>query len=189
MRQLSGASGMALLAPVTMIGALAVLALGGSFGGLGALGQLVSGPAVPPGSAAAGGRTPHLSSPALPVVPAGRRGARTAARIPTRAVARAPVHARSHLSHARGGRQLLAPSGHGTTGAPPKLPPPPSSPAPPVSAPTPPPATGPVVSLVNQVVALGVSVTSQLPAPLSALGTGLLDSVGQTVDGLLTPPS
>jgi len=48
-RQLYGASGAAVLAPATIIAAVAVLAVGGGFPGLGPLGQLFAVPAVPAG--------------------------------------------------------------------------------------------------------------------------------------------
>jgi hypothetical protein len=37
------------------------------------------------------------------------------------------------------------------------------------------------------VVAIGVSVTSKLPGPLGAIGTGALQSLGQTLNTLLAP--
>jgi hypothetical protein len=46
-----------------------------------------------------------------------------------------------------------------------------------------------VGAIVNQVVGLGVSVTSTLPAPVAAIGTGALQAVGQTLNTLLAPGS
>jgi hypothetical protein len=46
-RQLYRASGAALMVPASVIASLAVLALAGGFGRLGALGQALSGPSVP----------------------------------------------------------------------------------------------------------------------------------------------
>ncbi|MFL5830365.1 MAG: hypothetical protein ACJ76X_10640 [Solirubrobacteraceae bacterium] len=46
-RKLFGASGVALLVPGAMVGALAALVLAGGFGRLGTLGQAFSGPAIP----------------------------------------------------------------------------------------------------------------------------------------------
>jgi hypothetical protein len=182
----------ALLAPVTMIGVLVVLALGGGFGGLGALGQLVSGPAVPAGTNVPGGRAGSGSSTqVLPVVPASTAAALVGTRAPTRVAVTSPGVGRAGgsaggSSHAGSGGQRVSPApGHGAT--PPVSAPAPTPPGPPVSTPSP--APGPVPALVNQVVAVGVSVTSKLPAPLAAIGTGALESVGQALNSLLAPHS
>jgi hypothetical protein len=199
-RQLYGAWGVALLAPVTMIAALVVLVLGGGFGGLGALAQLVSGPAVPVGSTVAstvaGGK--HRTAPlVLPVVPAAPAPTST----PTRVAATSPapaVRPGRGGSPARGGTgQGVSPGGgHGapspTTGAPgtPGAPAPPTPSPAPTPTPTPSPSpVAPLPALINGVVGVGVSVTSALPGPLGTLGTGLLQSLGQTLDQILTPPS
>ncbi|MEA2196597.1 MAG: hypothetical protein QOJ25_648 [Solirubrobacteraceae bacterium] len=195
--QLYGAWGVALLAPVTMIAALVVLAIGGGFGGLGALGQLVSGPAVPVGSSAAGGasigQAKHRTTPlVLAVVPAPSATART------RAPATSPAGAvRPGAGGSPGGggtvQRVTPRGGHGAPGptriAPPgKLPTPTPTPAP-TPSPTPAPPVAPLPALVNQVVAVGESVTSKLPGPVGALGSGVLQSLGQTLDQLLTPPA
>jgi hypothetical protein len=175
-----------------MIAALIVLALGGGFGGLSALGQLVSGPAVPvsatAGATGPGTRASHRTAPlVLPVVPA----APATARAPTRLAATSPrpgVRPGASGSSA-GGRtiQRLAPGGR--SAAPPVTPPPARTTQPP-PPPTPTPApVAPLPALVNQVVAVGVAVTSKLPDPVGALGTGVLQTLGQTLDTLLTPPS
>jgi hypothetical protein len=191
----------ALLAPVTMIAALVVLALGGGFGGLGALAQLVSGPAVPVGStlgaAAAGGSAKHRTAPlVLPVVPTAPAAAPAGTRVAATSPA-PPVRPSGGGTPARGGsgQRVSSGGGHGapTAGAPGKTGPPPPT-APPTSAPTPTPTpapapVAPLPALVNGVVGVGVSVTSKLPGPLGTLGTGILQSLGQTLDQLLTPPS
>jgi hypothetical protein len=188
-RQLYGAGSVALLAPVTIIAALVVLALSGGFGGLGALGQLLSGPAVPVASSAViGGRSaPVTAAPPLPIVPASPVArhvtARPAPRLAPSAGSRAPA-SRARAHHA--GRGQLVSTGHGSP-APSPVHRQPAPPAPPVSPPPTAPAPGPVASIVNQVVAVGVSVTNTLPAPLAGLGTGVLESLGQTLDGLLAP--
>jgi hypothetical protein len=192
-RQLYGAWGVALLAPATMIAALAVLALSGGFGGLSALGQLVSGPAVPVGANASAGRTAPATGPQLlPVVPASAPTAGAATRAATRVAAVSPGVTRpggaggGRSRTGGGGQRVGSGGGHGAT-QPVAGPPPTTQPAPPVGTPSPPPATGPVPALVNQVVAIGVSVTSKLPAPLAAIGTGALQSLGQTLNTLLAP--
>jgi hypothetical protein len=196
-RQLYRAWGVALLGPVTMIAALAVLALGGGFGGLSALGQLVSGPAVPVGSsspgASPGARTATRLLPVVPASPAAAPAA-TAARTRVAAVTPRlgrPVGAGGSRSHPGSPGRAGVGSGGGHASAPPVSGPPrtPTQPAPPVTPPSAPPASGPVPALVNQVVAVGVSVTSQLPAPLAAIGTGALESVGQTLNTVLAPLS
>src|SRR5436305_12841431 len=47
LRELSGASGVALVVPATIVVALALLGIAGGFGGLSALGQALAGPSVP----------------------------------------------------------------------------------------------------------------------------------------------
>lgn len=191
---------MALLAPVTMIAALVVLALGGGFGGLGALGQLVSGPAVPVGSTVGStlvlGSAKHRTAPlVLPVVPTAPAAAPAGTRVAATAPASA-VRPRGGGSPTGGGTgQGVSPGrGHGgtpPTGAPPSTGAPPAQPTP-TPSPTPTPAPSPVAplpALVNGVVGVGVSVTSKLPGPLGTLGTGILQSLGQTLDQILTPPS
>jgi hypothetical protein len=195
-RQLCGAWGVALLAPATMIVALTVLALGGGFGGLSALGQLVSGPAVPVGSTALGARSTPRSAPALlPVVPAGAATPHAASRTPIRLAATAPAAthtaAPGPAAGRGGGGQRVGSGGHGATTSPPAAPPrTPTAPTQPAPAPpTAPTTTNPVSAIVNQVVAVGVSVTNALPAPVAAIGTGVLDSLGQTLNTLLNPQS
>jgi len=192
-RQLCGAWGAALLAPATMIAALAVLALGGGFGGLGALGQLVSGPAVPVGSPAPARVSLRAGSSLLPVVPA----AAPTPRAPALATSPVVTHVSgsgnggsgnggSHGGGGGGGAQGIGTTGQGV--APPAPPPPartPTQPTAPVTTPTQPPASGPVTGLVNNALAAGEAVTSQLPAPVAAVGTGVLQSIGQTLNRLL----
>ena len=83
--------------------------------------------------------------------------------------------------------ERIGSGGHGTTlraGAPPRTP---TTPVPPVTPPAAPPSA--VRALVNTVVGVGVSVTSQLPAPVAGIGTGALESIGQTLNTLLAPQS
>ncbi|HWF24000.1 MAG TPA: hypothetical protein VG275_01030 [Solirubrobacteraceae bacterium] len=194
-RQLYGAWGVALLAPVTMIAALVVLALGGGFGGLGALAQLVSGPAVPAGSTVgstvAGGSAKHRTAPlVLPVVPTAPAAAPAATRVAATGPAPA-VRPSGGGTPARGGSGQRVSSGGGHGAPPPTATPPPTPTPTPGPTPTPTPAPSPVAplpALVNGVVAVGVSVTSKLPGALGTLGTGILQSLGQTLDQILTPP-
>src|SRR5437764_7680392 len=156
-RGLSGASGAALLVPGGIIAALLLLALAGSFGRVGGLGQAFSGPAAPGATSVAStvhgpaGRAPTLlpvltAPPAVAPAVVGNRAA------PIGSAINGPPPA------APPGR---SPSGGGGAGAP-------SSPASP-GAPsgsggcgscTPPPTHQ---TLVDQVVNLGTSVTSKLP--------------------------
>jgi hypothetical protein len=193
-RQLYEAWGVALLVPAAVIAALLVLALGGGFGGLGALGQLVSGPAVPAGSALSAAVTPgvrggHRGAGLLPVVPAAPLARRhvTASAVVSGRTSAPPVQGGTGVSSPARGRTGSGIGSGGRSAAPPPVKPPPSS-TPPAPTPTPTP-TAPLPALVNQVVAVGVSVTSKLPGPLGQLGTGVLQSLGQTLDSLLTPPS
>jgi hypothetical protein len=190
-RQLYGAWGAALLAPVTMIAALAVLAFGGGFGGLSALGQLFTGPGVPVSSQLPGGpAVPQTAASLLPVVPTG--GA--TGRAPTLLASSAPAGSRgagspgagSRGSH--GGGQHVGSGGRGTP-APVATPPPTQTQPPaPVSTPTAPPTSAPpAATLVNKVLAVGEAVTSKLPGPVGALGTGALQSLGETLSKLLPP--
>lgn len=178
-RGLSGASGAALLVPGGIFAALALLALAGSFGRLGGLGQAFTGPAAAgqgPSAAAlisASGHAPAL----LPVVaaPSGSAVAQ-AARTATAAGAAtgaAPSASGGHEGGSPGGGgagQPGSPSGPGagtTTGAG-------------CGSSCSPPA--PHQTLVDQVVAVGTSVTSKLPGAVGELATQLLKQVGATVD-------
>lgn len=201
-RQLYEAWGVALMGPAAVIAALIVLALGGGFGGLGALGQLVSGPAVPAGSVLAGGGPGgaagrHAASGVLPVVPAAALARPRLARPRTSAAGTsAPVRghrARGSSTAAGAGKQHVIARGHAYGEPPPRLPSRPAPPKPtPAPTPTPTPAptsTAPLPALVNQVLGGVESITSKIPGPLGQLGTGTLQGLGQTLDGILTPQS
>ena len=176
------------MAPATMIAALVVLAFSGSFGGFGALGQLLSGPAVPVGSSLAGGQeAPAAPTAPLPVVP-------TSA--PTAAAALRAARSSPGGEHpgrggpSGGGSRPSGPGGGGTGqfagGGHGVVPPPPRTPTPkPNPTPTPPTPTGPVTSVVNKVLGVGEAVTGALPAPVAQVGTGALQSLGQTLNKLL----
>jgi len=191
-RQLYGAWGAALLAPVAMIAALAVLAFGGGFGGLSALGQLVSGPGVPVATTlSGGGGTSRTASVLLPVVPAG--APTVIASVPVTSPAAAGTGgagSSTRGSHGGGSGKGdgVRPVGHGT---PPPVSTPPGKPgqtAAPVTTPAPPPISEPpTTALVNKVLAVGESVTKALPGPVGELGTSALQTIGQTLTKLLPP--
>jgi hypothetical protein len=180
-RGLSGASGAALLVPGGIIAALLLLALAGSFGRLGGLGQAFTGPAAfSPGPAASAVHAPPGGAPALLGVVAA----------PAAVVAPAAVAGRS--TRAGSGvaiRPPATPPGKapsGAAGGAPTAPPSPGTPTGPGacgSCTPPPPPTH--QTLVDQVVNLGTSVTSKLPGPVGQLTTQLLKQAGATVDRVL----
>jgi hypothetical protein len=183
MRGLSAASGAAVLVPGGIFVALPLLALAGSFGRIGGLGQASNGPAAPVAAPVAnasqgsGGSAPALlgvvSSPALTsAAPAVRNPAVGEAG----GIARQSASATrpGSTSGLRGGRPGGAPPAPGT----PSLP------------------TGsggclscgqplPHQTLVDQVVNLGTSITNKLPGPVGRLTTRLLKQVGTSVDKVL----
>jgi hypothetical protein len=181
--QLFRASGAALLMPGTLIAALAVLAIGGGFGGLSALGQALSGPGIPAATpiagvpAASGG-----SSPLLPVVPGGAGAGTTLVASTGGPVAGGGTGAGGGRTPAGGGetgsggqRGSGGQPGGGTT-----------SPAPP-SAGRPTPSPGPPPTVIDRVAGAGTGITNRVPGPVGQLGTSVLQSVANTLDGLLPP--
>ena len=167
----AGIAGLAI--PLALLGVLAVLALGGAFGGLTSLGQLFVGPQVPlapTGTVPAATPTAGtgVSAAALPAIPrqgpagqgAPSAGARpvhkfsvTAPRTPGGGAPRHPTH------HAR-----PTPGRHGTPAPPtPGGGKTPGSPGPPCNCQTPPPPN-PVQQLVNK---LQQSVPPATPVPQS----------------------
>lgn len=183
---------MALLVPCAVFASILLLGLTGGFGQLRGLGQAFGGPSVPAGSSSAAppasGGGAAVSAPLLAVpgvttsAPTGRL---TAAAAPT--PASGPSAGAPGTGPAAGSGPVNQPSGGGagqtpTSGT--------GSPAPgPVSGPQPPqPPQAPPrpPSLVDQVVNLGTSVTSTLPAPVGPLATQLLQGVGKTVDNTLS---
>src|SRR5437016_1174365 len=155
--QLLGGVGASALVPVTLLASLAVLGLAGGFGGLSALGQAFSGPSVP-------GSAPHGAHPGANARPVSATlvaalSAGTPARAGTSAGGSTPP---SGVSTA--GLQPPAPGGSPTTGNRG-----PSARQQPAGGPTaarrpeahPQPQPQPTVA--DGVVAVGTSVTSQVP--------------------------
>jgi type IV secretion system protein TrbL len=172
-RRLLGGVGVAAIVPVLLVASLGVLAVAGGFGGLSALGQAFSGPAVP-ASVLGGGQGGQVSRPlpprlvaALSSVPAAPRSASGAVRAPAtsgggpRATPGPPV---SSAPPARGRPPAQSPAGgspHVTT-----------------------PAPTPQPTLVDKVVGAGTSVTSQLPGPAGPAATKTLQAAGSTLDSI-----
>jgi hypothetical protein len=178
-RQISGASGAALIVPIAVFGSMVLLALAGGFGALGGLGQAIAGPASPGGApgakALATADVRGVPASVLPVV--ARAGAATL-------VASVTLPGGPQRSSRGNSGSAQRPSdGNGNTGA--VTPPtptssqPPSPGGPPVGQPSAPP------TLTDGVVALGMAITSKVPGPLGQLATGALKSVGQTLDETL----
>jgi hypothetical protein len=192
-RQLYGASGAALIVPGTIVAALALLALAGGFGQLGALGQAFAGPSVPVAVKATGGlgNTPARPSiaPAPRSAPAATGTTLVSAGTPAARTGAPGAAGNGTAGHPNGGsagfggRGATSGSGHGGgSGSPgPGTTPTPPGTTPPASQPT----------LVDGVVDLGTSITSKIPGPVGAAATQLLQGVGKTVDGILplTPHS
>jgi hypothetical protein len=178
-RGLSGASGTAVLVPGGVFAALLLLALAGSFGRLGGLGQAFSGPAAPQSPAGAGvlGAQPSHRAALLPVV-----GARTVAAGAAAANAAPAAGLLSTGGHPAG----TTPSTSRSTGGGTPQPGPGSTSVPPAQgcgsacAGRPPPPT-----VIDGVVAAGTAVTSKLPGGLGTLTTQVLQHVGATLDKVL----
>jgi hypothetical protein len=197
-RQLFSASGVALLAPGTLVVALVLLGLTGGFGRLGALGQAFAGPAVP-AAAKLAGPTRHVT-PRTPLVPvgAGSTAAPRAGAIASTGAGSTPAAG----SGGGGGTQTGQGSGSGTggggggrgnggggrgngggsgshqgggSGAAPTSGPPTTAPPPVAHPPT----------VVDGVVSAGTSITQKVPGAAGVAATQLLQNVGTTVDGLL----
>jgi hypothetical protein len=174
-RQLVGGVGVALVVPTTLLASLAVLTLAGGFAGLGALGQAFSGPSLEAGGAAPPRRAissvlpAALTSPAPPAstssVAAGGKGRGTVRGRPRSRAA--PV--------TRPGGGAVGPVG--------RQPQPGGQPATPAPTPTPRP------TLTDDLVAPAASATSQLPPPVGSVTTGVLRSVGATLDQILPVPA
>lgn len=181
-RQVSTASGAALVVPLAVFGSMVLLALAGGFGQLGGLGQALAGPAVPSASPAGKRLTADVHptlAPLLPVV-AKAGGPTLVASVklsPTSVRGGGDVGTgggRSPGSGNRGGSAPPVPVGTGT-------PPTQTSPAPsgpPGSEPAPP-------TLVDRVVSAGTSITSKIPGGVGNLATSTLQGLGQTVDRVL----
>jgi hypothetical protein len=95
-RTIVGASGLAALGPAALVGALAVVGLGGGVGGLSSLGQLFAGPNVPAASVAGGPRaTANVLRAAPAILAPGATGAVPGATAAAGGSAAAPSGARS----------------------------------------------------------------------------------------------
>jgi hypothetical protein len=124
-RQALRASGVAILVPAAVVAAIALSVVGGG-GGVGSLGQVLAGPAVPPAEAA----TQPASQPRRDERPRTRAGAVAARAVPAQ---RAPAGGRAP----RPGRRVVTtvPERPHTQSARPPAAPAPSTAAPPPSAP------------------------------------------------------
>ena len=180
-RQLLGASGIALAVPLALVGSLAALALAGGFGGIGAFGQVFSGPSLL--ASLSTGATPSsrnaaqvaralaaISHPVLvasvPQVGAVSPGAsRTTAATGTGGGTRS-----TGTTHHRGGTHGVGRGGH-----PRPHPTPPRVPTPPKPPPT----------VVDAVAGVVTSVTGQVPGPVGSTATSAVNSVAQGLDGIL----
>lgn len=171
----------ALIVPGTLLAALVVLAFAGGFGGLGALTQTFSGPAIPVG--ASGSVSPR----------SGAAAQRTLLASPAAPARRAPVHAATvpvggRLSASAGSRSVTrtAPGGSSPGGSPRGGP----SPAPPASSAAGPPSAQPTPTATDELVGTATAVTSQLPSPAASAATQALQSAGSAIDRVapLPPP-
>jgi hypothetical protein len=194
-RQLFQASGAALLAPGAVLASLVVLAIAGGFGQLSALGQAFAGPSLPrlPGvlrvSGSSSGSAKHPSAVLVALAGSSRSQAVSSG------AARNPGASAPAAQRGGGAPQPGTGGGHHHAPAPP-----PAGPGghgkgpgpgnggqpPPTGTPSPPPSPPPTV--VDRVVGLGTSVTKQVPGPIGQIATQTLESVGHTLDGILSPP-
>jgi hypothetical protein len=180
MRQLFGASGAALLAPGAVALALVALAVAGGFGQLSDLSQAFAGPAAPSPVTAPGVRAAARAGGAvLPVVravaPAAAAGAAVGGARPGRGghgvaagplAGIGPVGTSGPGSGSSGAGSPGTGTGSGAGGQPSG-------------------GSGSGQTLVDKVVSAGTSVTSQLPSPLGATATNVLQSVGNGVNSIL----
>ena len=175
-RGLWGASGAAVLAPGAIFIALLLLAVAGSFGRLGGLGQAFSGPAAPgsgPAASALVAPPPHGGSllRTASTAAASRPGLASTPTGASPGVA-GTAHAAPPANRPPGvtviGEHPPPPYTHGSSGCGNSC----SSPA---SSPT----------LIDDVVSVGTSVTSKLPGAVGQLATQLLGQLGATVDRVL----
>lgn len=188
-RQLWAASGAALIVPSAVLAALAVLALGGSFSGLGVLGQIFSGPPAPSAGPLSLGRAGTLSGGAsVPVVPAAHF---VLASRPTPHAMGGGGAARLSAPVSRPGASPVT-SSKPVTGSPRPPARSPASPSPASSGPSPGaqssnpnPSPSPRPTLVDQAVQAVTTVTSQVPGPVGSTVTQVAQGVGSTVDKLL----
>jgi hypothetical protein len=187
LRGLSGASGAAVLVPGGVFAALLLLALAGSFGRLGGLGQAFSGPAAPGSAQVANAlAAPRSHGPAL--LPVVASPARTGLRAAVRSGASpglSPGAGGGHSSTRGGPAPRPGSPGASTPSGNPGAPPSAGAPGGCASCPQPPPHQ----TLIDQVVAAGASVTSKLPGPVGQVTTQLLKQVGATVDKILSSSS
>lgn len=184
MRQLFGASGAALLAPGAVALALVALAMAGGFGQLSDLSQAFAGPATPgpvtaPGvraAAGAGGAVLPVVRAVAPAAPAGVavggarpvRGGHAVAAGPLAGIGPVGTSGPGSGSSGTGSSGTGTGSGSGAGGQPSG-------------------GSGSGQTLVDKVVSAGTSVTSQLPGPLGATATNVLQSVGNGVNSILPP--
>lgn len=181
MRQLSGASGAAVVVPVAVFGSMVLLALAGGFGSLAGLGQALAGPSIPSGARAASAVTAAAGSggtaPLLAVVSAPAPTLVASVKLPTAA-------GRGGGSGGSGGRGSGGSNGTGPSSPTTPTPTTPPSSPPPTAPPTGGPPSAPP-TLVDGVVSLGTSITSKLPGPIGQLATSTLQNLGHTVDQIL----
>jgi|HubBroStandDraft_2_1064218.scaffolds.fasta_scaffold188382_1 hypothetical protein len=178
-RQLYGASGVALLVPGAVAVALVLLAVAGGFGQLGDLSQALAGPSAPasaaaPGVAATAART---GGAILPVATATAARPGVVAGVPGTG-ARGQAGGRHVNPGAGTGPVATTAPGSGSTGTGST-----GTGTPPGGGGQPPVSSG--HTLIDGVVSVGTSVTSQLPGAAGSVTTGLLQSVGNGVDSIL----
>lgn len=189
-RALLKASGAALLAPGAILASLVVLALSGGFGQIGALGEVFVGPSIPQlpaparliSTAATTKSSPVLAALASPVsrgsVAVGGHGIAGTMVAPGRQPTPRGIpgaggpHGGGTPPGGLGGGPGAGNAGGGGPSAPHRNPPP---------TPQHPP------TVIDGVLAAGTSVTNRLPGPAGAIATQTLESVGHSLDGILSP--
>jgi hypothetical protein len=172
-RRLLGGMGTATIVPGLLLASLVVLALAGGFGGLSALGQAFSGPALP-ASALAGGQSVAVSRPLPPRLVAALSSTSAPMRTASGGVV-APTASGGGLRSTLGPTVSSVPPPRGRTRAH-SL----AGGSPQVTTPSP----KPQPTLVDKVVSAGTSVTSQLPGPVGPAATKTLQAAGSTLDSI-----
>jgi hypothetical protein len=181
-RQLYTASAAALLVPGTIAGALVLLAFAGGFGQLGALGQALSGPAVPSALRSAVIRSSSGPSPVLARILANA--------VPTATTAAVSHGASTSVAAPRGSvGGVSVQLGGGVGSATQSQQSNPGGASVHTQSPGPGGGSSPTQTPVNQVVSNGQAVANQVPGPVGSLASQTLQSIGGTLNRLVPPPA
>jgi hypothetical protein len=186
-RQALGASGAALIVPMTMTAVLVLLTLAGGLGRIGSLGQAFSGPRLPAPFASADSHRATSPARSRQLLALGTSGGAAGSVTPGAQPGSPPGNRPSGRGGPGGpGRGSGGGSGSGAHGG--GAGPGGSTPSP--AGPPPPPQPSPGETLVDQLTGVATRVTSGLPAPAGPAVTQAVEAVGSAADQFapLRPP-